>query len=56
MYVDLDFDLNEISTPNDSVTENDAENIIKAVKVGLYRIYQVTEEDGEQIGTKGFMK
>ena len=56
MYVDVDFKLNEISTPDDSVTENDAESVIKAVKVGLYRIYQVTEEDGEQIGTKGFMK
>jgi len=56
MYVDIDFDLNEISTPNDSITENDAESIIKAVKVGLYRIHQVTVENGEQIGTKGFMK
>jgi len=56
MYVDIDFNLNEISTPNNSVTENDAKSIIKAVKVGLYRIYQVTEEYGEQIGTKGFMK
>ncbi len=56
MYVDIDFGLNEIFTPNDSITENDAKSIIKAVKVGLYRIYQVTEEDGEQIGTKGFMK
>lgn len=56
MYVDVDFNLNVISTPDDSVTENDAESVIKAVKVGLFRIHQVTEEDGEQIGTKGFMK
>ncbi|MBP8994324.1 MAG: AbiV family abortive infection protein [Bacteroidales bacterium] len=56
MYVDIDFDLNEISTPNDSITENDAKSIVKAVKIGLYRIYQVTEEFGEQIGTKVFMK
>lgn len=56
MYVDINFDLNEISTPNDSISMKDAESIIKAVKVGLIRIYEVTEEDGEQIGTKGFMK
>lgn len=56
MYVDVDFNLNVISTPDNSVTENDAESVIKAVKVGLFRIHQVTEEDGEQIGTKGFMK
>jgi AbiV family abortive infection protein len=56
MYVDADFKLKKISTPADSITKEDAENIIKAVKVGLHRIYQVTEENGEQIGTKGFMK
>jgi hypothetical protein len=56
MYVDINFDLKEISTPNDSITKNDVESVIKAVKVGLYRIYQVTEEYGEQIGSKGFMK
>ncbi len=56
MYVDADFKLKEISTPDDSVTKKDAEGIIKAVKVGLHRIYEVTEEHGEQIGTKGFMK
>ena len=56
MYVDVDFILNEISTPDDNIKKEDAEGIIKAVTVGLHRIYQVTEEDGEQIGTKGFMK
>ena len=56
MYVDIDFASEEILSPNDSVSKEDAESIIKAVEVGLYRIYQVTEEDGEQIGTKGFMK
>lgn len=56
MYVDVDFNSEIISSPNDSVSKEDAESIIKAVEVGLYRIYQVTEEDGEQIGTKGFMK
>lgn len=59
MYVDSDFDLNKLSTPSESVSKSDAENIIKAVKVGLsriHRIHEVTIEDGEQIGTKGFMK
>lgn len=56
MYVDSDFDLKKLSTPSESVSKSDAENIIKAVKVGLSRIYEVTIENGEQIGTKGFMK
>jgi len=56
MYVDVDFSSEVISSPNDSISKDDAESIIKAVEVGLYRIYQVTVEDGEQIGTKGFMK
>ena len=56
MYVDSNFDLKKLSTPSESVSKSDAENIIKAVKVGLSRIYEVTIENGEQIGTKGFMK
>jgi len=56
MYVDVDFVLKAITTPDESVTKEDAESIIKAVNVGLHRIYVVTEEYGEQIGTKGFMK
>ena len=56
LYVDGEFNLTEISTPKDSVSQNDAESVIKAVNVGLDRIRQVTEKAGEQIGTKGFMK
>lgn len=56
LYVDGKFNLTEIFTPKDSVSQNDAESVIKAVNVGLDRIRQVTEKDGEQIGTKGFMK
>lgn len=56
MYVDSDFDLKKISTPSEAVSKSDAENIIRAVKVGLSRIYEVTIKNGEQIGTKGFMK
>ena len=56
LYVDVNFDGNSISSPTDSVSKNDAEKIIKAVKVGLYQIYWITEEMDEQIGTKGFMK
>ena len=56
MYVDIDFNIKKVSTPTDSISKNDAENIIKAVQVGLYQIHEVTVENGEQIGTKGFMK
>ena len=56
MYVDIDFNLKKVSSPTDSISKDDAENIIKAVRVGLYRIHEVTVENGEQIGTKGFMK
>lgn len=56
MYVDVNFGTEKTSSPTNSVSKEDAENIIKAVRVGLYRIHQVTEENGEQIGTKGFMK
>jgi len=56
MYIDVDFNSEVMLLPNDSVSKEDAESIIKAVEVGLFRIYQVTVEFGEQIGTKGFMK
>lgn len=56
MYVDIDTAKQAVSSPSDSVSKEDAESIIKAVGVGLYRIYEVTVENGEQIGTKGFMK
>lgn len=56
MYVDMDFISGEISSPEISISKEDALSIISAVRVGLHRIYVVTEEDGEQIGTKGFMK
>ena len=56
LYVDVDFGSEAVLSPSDSVSKEDAEKIIKAVKVGLSRIYYITEELGEQIGTKGFMK
>jgi AbiV family abortive infection protein len=56
MYVDVDFDAEKTSSPSIAIEEHDAASIIKAVEVGLLRIYEVTEENGEQIGTKGFMK
>lgn len=56
MYVDVDFKDGKVSKPSDSVNEDDAKRIIRAVEVGLDRIYEVTTENGEQIGTKGFMK
>jgi AbiV family abortive infection protein len=56
MYVDADFSKMKISSPQDSASKEDAESIIKAVSIGLSRIYEITEINGEQIGTKGFMK
>lgn len=56
LYVDVDFGTESVSSPSESITKSDAEKIIKAVKVGLSQIYYITEELGEQIGTKGFMK
>lgn len=56
LYVDVDFGNTSISTPSNKVTKDDAQSVIKAVKVGLSQIYYITEELGEQIGIKGFMK
>jgi AbiV family abortive infection protein len=56
MYVDVDFIKEEILSPNNAVSIEDAKSIIKAVEVGLNSIYMVTAINGEQIGTKGFMK
>jgi AbiV family abortive infection protein len=56
MYVDVNFNEDKITTPNESVTKEDSKSIIRAVEIGLFRIYDVTIENGEQIGTKGFMK
>lgn len=56
MYVDMDFVSGKVSLPRQNICKEDAQSIISAVKVGLCRIYEVTVEWGEQIGTKGFMK
>lgn len=56
MYVELDSKNEKVLSPSEAITREDAESVIKAIKVGLFRIYVVTEENGEQIGTKGFMK
>lgn len=56
MYVDMDFVSGKVSLPRHSISKEDAQSVISAVKVGLFRIYEVTVEWGEQIGTKGFMK
>lgn len=55
LYVDID-DVSNITVPSESITENDAKNIIHIVDVALERIWEVTEYWGHQIGTKGFMK
>ncbi|MFC0184116.1 AbiV family abortive infection protein [Pseudarcicella hirudinis] len=56
MYVDVDFHLKKVSKPNEKIIKEYAQSIIKAVEVGLHRIHEVTVQEGEQIGTKGFMK
>jgi len=56
MYVGMDFVCGTVSLPSQRISNEDAQSIISAVKVGLCRIYEVTVELGEQIGTKGFMK
>jgi len=56
LYVDVNFDSKTIASPKNSISKSDAEKVIKAVRVGLYQIYFITDELGEQIGTKGFMK
>jgi len=56
LYVDADLNASAVSTPNEAVTEQDAEGIIHIVETALQRIWEVTEHWGHQIGTKGFMK
>ncbi|KWT91773.1 AbiV family abortive infection protein [Candidatus Magnetominusculus xianensis] len=56
LYVDVDFNREFVLSPSDSISKDDSEKLIKAVKVGLSQIHFITEVLGEQIGTKGFMK
>jgi AbiV family abortive infection protein len=55
MYVDIDYS-GKCFIPKDSVTEENARDLINLVEVGLDEIWEQTEIKGEQIGTKGFMK
>ena len=54
LYVDIEN--NKITSPKEQISEIDAKEIIHIVKTALYRIWEVTESWGNQIGTKGFMK
>ncbi len=54
LYVDIEN--GNIITPNESITEDDAQDLIHIVNVALQRIWEMTEYYGHQIGTKGFMK
>ena len=56
LYVDVDFESNKIFIPEDEIKKKDAESIMYIVEIALYRIWDVTENGGNQIGTKGFMK
>lgn len=54
LYVDIEN--GNITTPAQSITEEDAQDLIHIVNIALHRIWEVTEYWGHQIGTKGFMK
>ncbi len=56
LYVDIDFVTNNILIPKVELTKKDAEGIMHIVDIALYRIWDMTENWGHQIGTKGFMK
>ena len=56
LYVDVDFNKNNILIPEKEISKDDAEGIIHIVDVALYQIWDMTENWGHQIGTKGFMK
>lgn len=56
LYVGIDFQNRKIITPNEQISEKDAEEMIHIVEVAFDRIWEVTEWYGNQIGTKGFLK
>lgn len=56
LYVDVDFKTGNISIPSKAIDRQDALSVLRAIEVGFNRIYEVTIKEGEQIGTKGFMK
>lgn len=56
LYIGIDFKNQKIVKPNNKISEADAKEMIRIVEVALWRIWEVSEYYGEQIGTKGFMK
>ncbi len=55
-YVELEKNSDKVLKPSDAISEDDASNLINAVMAGLTAVVEKTMVDGEQIGTKGFMK
>ena len=55
LYVDANFSARAATAPTESVTQNDANEIIRLVEVAIQRIVEVEFTQG-RIGTKGFMK
>jgi len=55
-YTDVESGSHKILRPSEAITEEDAKSIINAVYAGLIATVRKTMIDGEQIGTKGFMK
>ncbi len=55
-YVELEKKSKRVLRPSDAITKDDSANIINAVMAGLTAVVEVSMVNGEQIGTKGFMK
>lgn len=54
LYVDV---INKkIVAPKDQISKDDAQGIIHIIEVAIFKILEITEYFGHQIGTKGFIK
>ena len=56
LYVGLNLKDMKPILPEEKITKEDAKGIIHIVDVALFKIMEMTEYWGHQIGTKGFMK
>jgi AbiV family abortive infection protein len=55
MYVDVNFSTKTVTAPRNSISENEARDMINLVEVAIQHIDDVEQDQG-RIGTKGFMK
>ena len=56
MYIDVDLKTNKIYNPLVEFSEKEAFGVIHILETAISRIYEMVEDWGHQIGTKGFMK